>query len=104
MLPVLQVEDLRVHFILDEGTVRAVDGVTFSLEPGKTLGIVGESGSGKSVIGQSILRIVPYPGRIVQGKILLRSGNHNGDSTQLDLVTLNPRSREARNIRGHESL
>ncbi len=88
MAPVLQVEDLRVHFILDEGTVRAVDGVTFSLEPGKTLGIVGESGSGKSVIGQAILRIVPPPGRIVQGKILLRSDNNHGDPTQLDLVTL----------------
>jgi peptide/nickel transport system ATP-binding protein len=102
MVPVLQVEDLRVHFVLDEGTVRAVDGVTFSLEPGKTLGIVGESGSGKSVIGQSILRIVPPPGRIVQGKILLRSGNHHGDPNQLDLVTLDPHSPEARRIRGHD--
>jgi len=102
MAPVLQVEDLRVHFILDEGTVRAVDGVTFSLEPGKTMGIVGESGSGKSVIGQAILRIVPPPGRIVQGKILLRSDNNHGDPTQLDLVTLDPHSREARRIRGHD--
>jgi peptide/nickel transport system ATP-binding protein len=102
MLPVLQVEDLRVHFMLDEGTVRAVDGVSFSVEPGKTLGIVGESGSGKSVIGQAILRIVPPPGRIVQGKILLRSGNHDDDSTQLDLVTIDPRSSKARKIRGHD--
>jgi peptide/nickel transport system ATP-binding protein len=102
MVPVLQVEDLRVHFMLDEGTVRAVDGVSFSVEPGKTLGIVGESGSGKSVIGQAILRIVPPPGRIVQGKILLRSGNHHGNSTQLDLVTIDPRSSEARKIRGHD--
>jgi hypothetical protein len=47
---------------------------------------------------------VPPPGRIVQGKILLRSGNHNGDPTQLDLVTLDPHSREARRIRAVMSL
>jgi peptide/nickel transport system ATP-binding protein len=100
--PVLEVEDLRVHFPLDEGTVRAVDGVSFSVEPGKTLGIVGESGSGKSVIGQAILRIVPPPGRIVQGKILLRSDNHHGNPTQMDLATIDPHSSEARKIRGHD--
>ena len=72
MPPILTVENLRVHFFLDEGVVRAVDDVSFSVEAGKTLGIVGESGSGKSVIGQSILRIIPSPGRIVNGKILLR--------------------------------
>ena len=74
MAPLLQVEDLQVHFFIDEGTVRAVDGVSFSLEQGKTLGIVGESGSGKSVIGQTILRIVPSPGKIVNGKILFQAG------------------------------
>jgi peptide/nickel transport system ATP-binding protein len=102
MLPLLQVENLRVHFVLDEGTVRAVDGVSFTLEQGKTLGIVGESGSGKSVIGQAILRIVPPPGKIVQGKILLGSDNHNGAASQLDLVTIGPHSRQARKIRGHD--
>ncbi len=102
MVPILQVENLRVHFMLDEGTVRAVDGVTFTLEPGKTLGIVGESGSGKSVVGQAILRIVPPPGRIVDGKILLRYGNNSGDFSQLDLVKLDPFGRRARTIRGHD--
>ncbi len=75
MRPILEVENLKVHFYLEEGVSRAVDGVSFSVQPGKTLGIVGESGSGKSVIGLSILRIVPSPGRIVDGKIWLDHGS-----------------------------
>ena len=103
MIPALTVEKLRVHFMLEEGVVRAVDDVSFSVEPGKTLGIVGESGSGKSVIGQSILRIVPPPGRIVEGRILLRVDDGNGTPSQLDLVELDPRGRRARSIRGPSS-
>jgi len=102
MIPVLQVENLRVHFFLDEGVVRAVDGVSFSVEPGKTLGIVGESGSGKTVIGQAILRIVPPPGRIVEGKILLQVENGRGQPTRLDLTSLDPHGRKARGIRGKD--
>lgn len=103
MAPLLQVDDLQVHFFIDEGTVRAVDGVSFSLEQGKTLGIVGESGSGKSVIGQSILRIVPSPGQIVKGRILLQLSAEEGlDQRTLDLATIDPKGSLARSIRGSD--
>src|SRR2546428_12359681 len=68
----LSVRDLRTYFPQDEGTVRAVDGVSFDLYPRATLGIVGESGCGKSVTARSILRIVDRPGRIVSGEIRFR--------------------------------
>ena len=63
--PILSVRDLHTHFFQDEGVVRAVDGTSFDLFAGRTLGIVGESGCGKSVTARSILRIVERPGRIV---------------------------------------
>jgi ABC-type dipeptide/oligopeptide/nickel transport system ATPase component len=69
----LEVKDLRTHFFTRWGTVKAVDGVTFSLNEGETLGIVGESGCGKSMTCLSLMRLVPEPaGRIVGGQILLR--------------------------------
>jgi oligopeptide/dipeptide ABC transporter ATP-binding protein len=71
--PILQVRDLRTQFLTDGGIVTAVDGVSFDLYPGESLGIVGESGSGKSVTALSLLRLVPDPGRIVGGKVLFRN-------------------------------
>src|ERR687898_1246169 len=70
--PLLTVRDLRTYFFQDDGLVKAVDGASFDVFPGRTLGIVGESGCGKSVTARSIMRIVDRPGRIVGGQILLQ--------------------------------
>src|SRR3954447_7999953 len=70
--PLLQVRDLRTWFLTDAGPVRAVDGVSFDVHPGETLGVVGESGSGKSVCAKSIMRLLDEPARIVGGSILFK--------------------------------
>ena len=87
----LEVKDLRTHFFTDEGVVKAVDGLNFVLEEGKTLGIVGESGCGKSVTALSIMRLVSNPGRIVEGRILFEGQ----DLTQLS-------EKSMREIRGNK--
>ena len=70
MAPLLSVEGLRTHFETGEGVLRAVDGVSFSIERGEVLGLVGESGCGKSVTSLSIMRLVPPPGRVAAGRVL----------------------------------
>ncbi|ETX03031.1 MAG: hypothetical protein ETSY2_34300, partial [Candidatus Entotheonella gemina] len=100
--PLLSVRDLQTHFPLDEGTVIAVDGASFDLYPGQTLGIVGESGCGKSVTARSILRILDKPGHIVSGEILLRRGVDNGHRDVVDLAGLDPDGQTMRTIRGGE--
>ncbi|HXH12196.1 MAG TPA: ATP-binding cassette domain-containing protein, partial [Alphaproteobacteria bacterium] len=73
---ILEVHDLHTHIFTRWGVVRAVDGVSFYLRQGETLGIVGESGCGKTMTALSLLRLVPRPGgRIIQGKILLEGEN-----------------------------
>jgi oligopeptide/dipeptide ABC transporter ATP-binding protein len=72
----LQVEELRTFFFTRRGVVKAIDGVSFTVKPGETLGLVGESGSGKTVTSLSLLRLVPQPGgRIVGGRILFDGVN-----------------------------
>src|ERR1700738_867871 len=86
----LEVTDLRTYFETEDGTVKAVDGISFELKRGETLGIVGESGSGKSVANLSLMRLIPEPpGKIVSGSILF-----DGQ----DVLKLS--KREVRGIRG----
>jgi peptide/nickel transport system ATP-binding protein len=68
--PLLSVEGLQTHFETGQGVLRAVDGVSFSIERGEVLGLVGESGCGKSVTSLSIMRLVPPPGRVAAGRVL----------------------------------
>jgi peptide/nickel transport system ATP-binding protein len=102
----LEINDLRVSFPLDEGVVQAVDGVSLTIGRGKVVGVVGESGCGKTVTAQTILRIVPPPGRIDSGQILLNQTKTSSDRStvvdNIDLAQLNPTGRQIRDIRGNE--
>ncbi|MCB0064386.1 MAG: ABC transporter ATP-binding protein [Caldilineaceae bacterium] len=99
----LDVKALETHFFLDEGVVRAVDGVSLQVRRGQTLGVLGESGCGKSVTGYSILRLVRTPGRIVGGEIWFhRSTGNSGQAGALDLAACNPVGQEMRQVRGAE--
>jgi peptide/nickel transport system ATP-binding protein/oligopeptide transport system ATP-binding protein len=87
----ISVEDLKTYFYTWAGVVKAVDGVSFKLDQGETLGFVGESGSGKTVTALSIMRIVPRPGKIVNGKVIFKG---------IDLLDLPEAAMQ--NIRGGE--
>ncbi len=111
--PLLSVRDLRTWFLADAGPIRAVDGVSFTLRAGETLGIVGESGSGKSVLAKSVMRLLDEPARIVGGEIRFRGRDlaHIGDAAirevrgaeiamvfQDPMTSLNPVLRIARQL------
>ena len=99
----LSVRHLHVSFGLDEGSVKAVDGVSFDVMPGQVVGIVGESGCGKSVTMRSILQLVDEPGRIQGGEILFRRTDPQGVMREpIDLVKLDKRGVAMRSIRGAE--
>ncbi len=90
--PVLEIDNLHTHFFTRDGVVRAVDGVSYKLAKGETLGVVGESGCGKSITALSILRLIPSPpGRIVEGEIRFEGRN-----------LLDYSEREMRALRGNE--
>ena len=92
MSPLLEVKDLKTQFFTREGVVHAVDGVSYAVDEGKTLGLVGESGCGKSVSALSVMRLIPDPpGKIVEGQILFEDR---------DLVPLS--EREMRDMRGNQ--
>ncbi len=100
--PLLEIKDLRVYFFMDEGVVKAVDGISLDVYPGQVFGIVGESGCGKSVTMKALLRIVEPPGRIVSGEMLLRRPAKNGatPADTVDVAKLDARGAEMRQIRG----
>jgi len=95
--PIVTIEGLKTYFFLDEGTVRAVEGVDLVIPRGTTVGLVGESGCGKSVTALSILRLISPPGRIVAGRITLHR-----DGQSVVLTDLPEEGREIRQIRGKE--
>ena len=90
-MSLLEINGLKTYFYTQEGVVKAVDGATYSVEEGETLGLVGESGCGKSVSALSILRLIPNPpGRIVEGEIMFQGR---------DLLKMS--LRELRDVRGN---
>jgi oligopeptide transport system ATP-binding protein len=91
MAPLLQVKDLKTYFFTDEGVLKAVDGISYHIEEGETLGLVGESGCGKSVSALSLLRLIPTPpGKIVDGEVIFEGQ----DLLQVD-------ENEIRRVRGN---
>jgi peptide/nickel transport system ATP-binding protein len=89
--PLLSVRDLGVHFFTPRGTVHAVNGVSFDLQPGERMAIVGESGSGKSVTAMSLMRLIGHPGRMVSGSVRFKGR---------DLAAMSPKELNA--VRGKE--
>jgi len=88
-LSVVDIESLSIHYLMRRGNIRAVDDVTLSVRKGETLGVVGESGCGKSTLGLALIRLIPYPGSVVGGRVLL-------DGTDLRSLP----EKEMRQIRG----
>src|SRR5512136_1103162 len=82
----VEIQDLRVEFELRAGIVRGVDGVTFNINRGETLGVIGESGCGKSITARAILQMIPKPGKIANGQVLYH--RRAKGSTQTDILNI----------------
>jgi oligopeptide/dipeptide ABC transporter ATP-binding protein len=107
--PLIEVKDIRVEFDVRAGIVKAVDGLSLTINRGKTLGVIGESGCGKSMTARAILNMIPKPGKVTHGEILYyrraRAGSANGNSESVDVVDLTqlpPDGETIRQIRGGE--
>jgi oligopeptide/dipeptide ABC transporter ATP-binding protein len=99
----VEVKDLQTYFFLHEGTVRAVDGVSFNIYEGRSLGVIGESGCGKSVTAQSMMRIVPSPpGREVGGTIQMFLHENGGSAEVVNVLKLQAGGEKMRAIRGKQ--
>jgi len=100
----LEIRDLKTHFALDEGTVRAVDGVDLDVRRRQVVGVVGESGCGKSMTAMSIMRLIPPPGQIVEGEIRFhRQFDDRTDAKDIvDLAQFESNDRQLRDIRGNQ--
>ncbi len=101
----IEVNNLRIQFDVRDGIVKAVDGATFEIKRGQTLGIIGESGCGKSITAKAIMQMVPRPGKIVEGEVIYHRLIKSNGSEMIDTVNitrLDPDGREIRHIRGGE--
>jgi peptide/nickel transport system ATP-binding protein len=101
----LEVMDLRTHFFLTEGVVKAVDGVNFAIHKGRALGVVGESGCGKSVTARSIMNMIKLPGKTIGGRVIYhrdRREDAGSVTEEIDILKLRPMGPEMRRIRGGE--
>ena len=104
--PLIEVKDLRVEFDVRAGIVKAVDGITMTINRGETLGVIGESGCGKSVTARAILNMIPKPGKITRGEILyyrrVRDTGASSIEDVIDLTKTDPDGEVIRQIRGGE--
>jgi peptide/nickel transport system ATP-binding protein len=105
MEPLVEVKNLNVEFDVRDGIVHAVDGVSFTVHRGRTLGVIGESGCGKSVTAKTIMQMVPRPGKITSGEVLFHYQNKydpTGDIEIINITELDPDGSRIRKIRGGE--
>jgi peptide/nickel transport system ATP-binding protein len=104
--PLVEVKNLKIQFAVRDGIVKAVDGATFEIKRGQTIGVIGESGCGKSIAAKAIMNMVPRPGKIVDGEVIFyRHSQQNGAGKvmeEISVTKLDPDGEEIRRIRGGE--